>query len=98
MSAVTNEQILANRNAKLAQTLDLAEQRDGVDNNTVSNYTNLAAAQYPRRDQVENVFHTTMKHRVTGVIAALTSNDDVSLCGKHIDNLTLAFVAPLRSD
>jgi hypothetical protein len=47
---------------------------------------------------VENVFNATMEDGVPGVIAALTANDDISLCGKNVDNLTLAFVAPLRSD
>jgi len=47
---------------------------------------------------VQNVFNATMKDRVSGVIAALASNNDVSLRGKHVNNLALTFVAPLRSN
>jgi hypothetical protein len=39
-----------------------------------------------------------MEDGVPGVIAALASNNDVNLRGKHVDNLTLTFVAPLRSN
>ena len=98
MSAITNEQILANRNSQLAQTIDLAKQRDRVDNDTVSNHANLAASQNSRGDQVKNVFNATMEDGVSGVIPALASNNDVSLRGKHVDNLTFTFVAPLRSN
>jgi hypothetical protein len=47
---------------------------------------------------VENVFNATMEDSVPGVIAALAANNDINLRGKHVDNLALTFVAPLRSN
>jgi hypothetical protein len=47
---------------------------------------------------VENVFDATIENSVAGVIASLAADDDVSLRGKNVDNLTFAFVAPLRSN
>jgi hypothetical protein len=39
-----------------------------------------------------------MEDSVPRVIPTLASNNDVSLRGKHVDNLALTFVAPLRSN
>jgi hypothetical protein len=47
---------------------------------------------------VENVLDAAIENSVPGVIAALAANNDISLRGKHVDNLTLTFVTPLRSD
>jgi hypothetical protein len=39
-----------------------------------------------------------MEYSVPGVIAALASNNNINLSGKHVDNLAFTFVAPLRSN
>jgi hypothetical protein len=39
-----------------------------------------------------------MNDRVPGVIAALASDNNVSLGREHIDDLSLPFIAPLRPD
>ncbi len=41
----------------------------------------------------------TVHHKsMTGVIATLEANDDVSVLGEEIDDLTFAFVSPLGAD
>ena len=47
---------------------------------------------------MEHVFDAAMEDRVPGVVAALAADNDVALGGKHVDDLTLAFVAPLHPD
>jgi hypothetical protein len=47
---------------------------------------------------MQNVFNAAMEDGVPRVIAALASNNDVSLRCKHVNNLALTFVAPLRSN
>src|SRR4029077_9830173 len=98
VSAVADQQIPANCNPQFAQAIDFAKQCNRVDNNAVSNHANLAASQNSRGDQVKNVFNATMEDSVSGIIAALAANNNVNLCGKHVDDLALTFVAPLRSN
>jgi hypothetical protein len=50
VSAVADQQIPPNCNPKFAQAIDLAEQRDRVNNDAVSNYANLTAPQNSRGD------------------------------------------------
>ena len=47
---------------------------------------------------MQNVFNATMEDRVSGIIAALASDNYVCSRSKHIDNLAFALVAPLHSD
>ena len=39
-----------------------------------------------------------MSHGVPGIRAALIAHDPVGALGEHVDELALAFVAPLRAD
>src|SRR5262249_7764456 len=96
--AVANQQIPANCDTKFAQAFDLANQCDRIDHDSVSNYANFAAPENSRRDQVENVFKAMMENGMPGVIAALATNNNISLGRKDVDNLALTFVAPLRSN
>src|SRR5436189_2272298 len=45
MSAIANEQVLIDFNSQFAQTIDLGEQRDRIDNNPISNHANFAASE-----------------------------------------------------
>jgi Protein of unknown function (DUF3309) len=39
-----------------------------------------------------------MNDGVAGIVAALTAHHDIGVGGKHVDDLPLPFVAPLRAD
>jgi hypothetical protein len=47
---------------------------------------------------VKDGFLTVHHKSVTGVIATLEADDDVSVLGEEIDDLTFAFVSPLGAD
>src|SRR5438874_1543815 len=51
--------------------------------------------QNPGRDQPQDEFPAADIHGVAGVVAALKARDDVELRRQQIDDLALAFVAPL---
>ena len=46
---------------------------------------------------MQDVFSTLHKNSVAGIGAALAPDNDVGICGKGIDYLTLAFVTPLQT-
>src|SRR5205085_12412571 len=46
----------------------------------------------------QNVFRAAMNNGVAGVVPALAADHDVRLGRQHVDDLALAFVAPLRAD
>ena len=47
---------------------------------------------------MQNILDATVEDRVPGVVAPLTPYNDVSLRSKHVDDLALAFIAPLHSN
>jgi hypothetical protein len=98
MSAIADEQIVADSDPQFAQTIDLGDERDGIDNNAITDHTDFPASEYSRGDQVQNVFSASMDYGVPGIIAALATDDNVGFCGKHIDDLPFPFVAPLGSN
>ena len=50
------------------------------------------------RDQVQNTLLTIDDESVTGVVAALETDDRLGILCQHIDNLAFAFVSPLRAE
>ncbi len=79
MGAIADEQILADGDAHLPQALDLADERDRIDDDAVADHTNLAAAQNAGRNEMEDVLGPAMDDGVPGVVAALAADDDVGL-------------------
>src|SRR6266566_5823757 len=96
MSAIANQQILADCDSQFAQTIDLRDERDRINDYAVADHANFPAPQDSRRNQVKNVFGTPMDNRVSGIVAALAADDNVGLGGEHVDDLPLSFIAPLR--
>jgi len=47
---------------------------------------------------MQNVFFTAVDDGVSGVVATLTADDDIGVPGKDVDDLALAFIAPLCAD
>ena len=47
---------------------------------------------------MQDEFLAAVNDSVSGIVAALTSNDDIGVPGKDVDDFALAFIAPLRAD
>ncbi len=47
---------------------------------------------------MEDEFLSAMNDGVPGIVAALAADHDVGLAGENVDDLALAFIAPLRAD
>ncbi len=84
--------------ALLAQGRDLLHQMVRVDHDAVADDRQLAGAHDARGQQRELVGDAVDDERVAGVVPALEAHDDVRLDGQPVDDLALAFVAPLGAD
>src|SRR6266446_2775429 len=98
VSAIADEQVLADGDSQFAQTFDFCDQRDWIDNDAVADHANFSAPEYSRWDQMQNVLRTAMDDGVAGIVPALTAHDDVGLGCEHVDDFPLPFIAPLRTD
>jgi hypothetical protein len=96
MSAVADEQILADCDAQVPQAVDLGDKSDRIDNNTIADHTNFCPPEDSRRDEMQNVFDAPMNDRVPGVVSALAADHNVGFAREHVDNLAFSLIAPLR--
>ena len=76
---------------------DLAHQRGRRQHHAVADQAERVFAQDARRDQVQDGLLALDHQRVAGVVAALEAHDGADALGEQIDDLALAFVAPLRA-
>ena len=83
--------------ALFAHPLDLGLERPGIEHDAVADHRGRAADD-PARQQRQLVGLVADDQRVAGVVAALEAHDHVGPAGQPVDDLALAFVAPLGAD
>ena len=86
------------RDALLLELGDFIDQRLRIDHHAIADDRQLAAAHHAGRQQRQLVGDAVDHQRVAGIVAALEPHDDVGLLGQPVDDLALAFVAPLGPD
>ncbi len=96
--ALARELQAADVHAAGAQAVDLLDEHAGIDDDAVADDALLAGIEDPGGDQVELPRLARVHDGVPGVVAALEADDDVGVLGEEIDDLPLAFVAPLSAD
>ena len=84
--------------ASLDETVDLVEERVGIEHHAVPDGASHAGLQNAARDLVEHEGAVAEIHGVAGVGTALVANDPISPLGEHVDELSLSLVAPLRTN
>ena len=47
---------------------------------------------------MQNIFLAAMNDSVAGIVPTLAAHHDIGIGGKHVDDLPLPFVTPLRAD
>ncbi len=87
--------LAVDRDAALAQTVDLLEQLHRVDRYAVADHVDAAFVEDAGRDQVQDVLGVADMHCVARIRAPLVADDHVHVGGKKIDHLALSLVAPL---
>ena len=84
--------------AHLLEPFDLAQQVQRIDDHAVADEAGDAVAHDPRRNQLERRLDAADDQRVPGVVAALEADHRLRVVGQPVDDLALAFVAPLGAD
>ena len=90
--------VAGDRDALLLQPVDLGDQRARIEHDAVADHRKLVRPHHAGRQQRQLVGYAVDDERMAGVMTALEANDDVGLLRQPIDDLALAFVAPLRAD
>src|SRR5205823_6162404 len=80
------------------QLADLLQQRGRRDNDAVAEVHAHGGPQNAGENQTQNGLLAADDERVAGVMAALKADDALRVLGQPVDDLALAFIAPLRAD
>ncbi len=91
-------QALEHRYALADQSVRFLEQRFQRQHHAIADEALDAGVQDSRRDERENGLLAADHQRMPGVVSALEARHGLHLIGQQIDDLALAFVAPLQSD
>jgi hypothetical protein len=94
---VADDEPIADRDAGLRQLVDLGEQRLRIDDHPVADDAADAGVQDARGQQPEHELAPVRIHGVPGVVAALIARHNRKVRRQQVDDLSLAFVAPLRA-
>ena len=97
-AGLADEQARAHVQADLFQALDLGQQVGRIDHHAVADVAVDAVAHHARRDQLQRGLDALDDQRVARVVAALEADDALRVVGQPVDDLALAFVAPLGAD
>jgi hypothetical protein len=98
VGGVAEEEVRADFDALFAEAVDFGDEGDGVDDNAVGDDAGFARAEDAAGNQVQDVFFAAVNDGVSGVVTALTADDEVGVIGKKVDDFAFAFVTPLGSD
>ena len=69
-----------------------------MQHHAVADQAQRVVAQDAGRDQVQDGLLAVDDQRVAGVVAALEAHDRADLLGQQVDDLALAFIAPLGTE
>src|SRR2546423_8879280 len=98
LSAVAHEKIAVHLHAVFAKRGNFLEKSHGVEHDAVADHTTAARTQYAARNQLQDEFLAFDDDSVAGIVATSIAGHDAKVVGENVDNLALAFVAPLRAD
>jgi hypothetical protein len=80
------------------QTVDLLNHNGRIDNDAVTDNTNLMVMQDAGGNQMENGLLPIDDKGVTRIVSPLKSCDHIRIFRIQIDNLSFAFITPLGSN
>ena len=80
------------------QFVDFLDQRGRRQHHAVADQAQRVGAQDAGRDQVQDGLLAPDDQRVAGIVAALETDDGTDFLGEQIDDLALAFIAPLGAE
>jgi len=84
--------------AKLLYLLDLFEQGDGVDDDTIADNADATLVKNTGRNEMEHDRFVVETDGMAGIGATLIPDNNVIFFGKVVNKLSLSFIAELCSD
>jgi hypothetical protein len=97
MRVFTDKEPAIQPDTPLGKPINLAKQRFGIYDHRACDYTYCPGSDRAAWQKVQREFVISHDYGMACVGAAIVSNDNVAVLGKDIDNLTLAFIAPLQT-
>src|SRR3954465_7003755 len=98
VSLVADDDPVADVDAGGDKLVHFGEQRFGIDHNAVADDARDARVQNSGWDQPQYEFFSTDVHRVSCVVSTLITRDDGKMRRDEVDDLSFAFIAPLRAE
>ena len=98
MRALAHVQPALDVDARLDESVDLVEQRVGIEHDAVADRAAHAGMQDPARDLMQHEGAVAEVDGVPGVRASLIAHHPVGPLGEHVHELPFPFVPPLRAD
>ena len=98
MRLVADHDPVADVDAGGHQLVDFAQQGLRIDDNAVADDARDARMQNAGRDQAQHELLSVHVHGVSRVVAALIARNDGEMRRDEVDDLSFAFVAPLRTE
>ena len=95
---LADEQAAVDADAQARQLVHFLEQRLGIDHHAVADHARHAGVENARRDQVQHELLPVHVDGVPGVVPALIARHGREVRRQHVDDFSLAFVAPLRAE
>ena len=84
--------------ARVAKPFDFVIEVFYIDNHTVTHDVDGFVAKYSRRKKVKYELALFVYYRVSGVVSALITRDNIVPVRKKVNHSSLAFVAPVDTD
>src|SRR5579862_2515018 len=98
VSAVRNEEVAIDLDARFAQTADFLQKRERVEHDTVANNAAAAGAQHATRNKLQHKFLAIDNDGVAGIVASGIAGYDGKVLREHVDNFAFALIAPLGAN
>ncbi len=97
MRRLADEQVPVHLHVEFGEPVDFFDQTHRVNHHAIANDAGLPAAQDAGGNQVQHVFLTADENGVSRVVPALGTDHDVRPFRQDVNDLALAFIAPLRA-
>ncbi len=98
LRAVADEQLAVHFHARAAQRVHFLEEGEWINDDAVADHGRAVLAQDAARHQLQDELLARDGDRVPGVVAARIARHHREAVRQNVDDLALAFVAPLGAD
>ena len=98
VGAVADEEIAVHFHAGRAQRIDFLHEGERIEHYAVADNTAAAFAQHAAGNQLQDELLALDGDRVSRIVAAGITRDDLEALREHVNDFAFAFVAPLCAD